>query len=74
MIKRAMTMGRLKTEGIADYLKAHDEIKNESLYPAQEEWLNHHPVCREFMALVKPLADPTVASVNLPEVFRLPIT
>lgn len=48
-------------------------VRDESLYPSREEELNHHPVCVEFMALVKPLADPSVAPVDLPEVFRLPI-
>ncbi len=47
-------------------------VRDESLYPSREQWLNHHPVCLEFMALMKPLADSTVSPVDLPEVFRLP--
>jgi L-rhamnose mutarotase len=47
-------------------------VRNDAIYPAQEPGLNLHPLCLEFMALVKPLADPTVAPVDLPEVFRLP--
>jgi L-rhamnose mutarotase len=47
-------------------------LRDEELYQAREEWLTHHPLWMEFMALMKPLADPAVAPVNLPEVFRLP--
>jgi L-rhamnose mutarotase len=47
-------------------------VRDEALYPSREKELNQNPLCREFMALVQPLADPTVASVDLPEVFRLP--
>jgi L-rhamnose mutarotase len=47
-------------------------VRDETLYPSREEGLNHHPVCMEFMALMKPLVDPSGVSVDLPEVFRLP--
>lgn len=48
-------------------------VRDEAVYPSREEELHHHPLHMEFMALVKPLADSTVAPVNLPEVFRLPV-
>ena len=47
-------------------------VRDEAIYPTREEWLNHHPLRREFMSLVEPMADTTAAPVDLPEVFRLP--
>lgn len=47
-------------------------VRDEALYLTREKWMSRHPLCMEFMALMKPLTDPAFAGIYLPEVFRLP--
>lgn len=100
--KRVLSLGKLKSDVIPEYIRHHDEIKpefldafreagiiniscflhetnllvyvvrDEAIYAGKEEWLNNNPLHKEFMALMKPLADPASESVFFPEVFRLP--